>query len=62
MPANPNPDRQGSDFKGIGSRQMKAVLWSGEELGAEFDVVDIPADLKAARRGDVKLVEALPKR
>ncbi|MGO9608206.1 MAG: GTP-binding protein, partial [Verrucomicrobiia bacterium] len=38
-----------ADFKGIIDLvKMKAVTWSGEELGAQFDVVDIPADLKAA--------------
>ena len=26
--------------------QMKAIVWNGEELGASFDVVDIPDDLK----------------
>ena len=33
-------------FKGIVDLvQMKAMLWRDETLGAEFDVVDIPADL-----------------
>jgi len=27
--------------------RMKAVIWSGEELGAKFDVVEIPEDLQA---------------
>ncbi len=27
--------------------QMKAYIWHGEELGAKFSIVDIPADLKA---------------
>jgi len=26
--------------------KMKAILWKGEDLGAEFDYVDIPADLQ----------------
>jgi len=26
--------------------QMKAYIWSGEELGAKFEIVDIPAELK----------------
>ncbi|MFA7073896.1 MAG: elongation factor G [Endomicrobiaceae bacterium] len=35
-----------SDFKGIVDLvKMKAYIWSGEELGAKFDIVDIPADL-----------------
>ena len=25
---------------------MKAVIWQNEDLGAKFDIVDIPADLK----------------
>ena len=25
---------------------MKAVIWKDEKLGAEFEYVDIPADLK----------------
>ncbi|XP_027334711.1 elongation factor G-2, chloroplastic-like [Abrus precatorius] len=33
-------------FKGvIDLVRMKAIVWSGEELGAKFDFVDIPADL-----------------
>ena len=35
-----------SDFKGIVDLvKMKALIWSGEELGAKFDITDIPADL-----------------
>src|SRR5438477_10400351 len=35
------------DFAGIVDLvQMKAVIWRDETLGAEFDVVDIPEDLK----------------
>ena len=26
--------------------QMKAIVWKDESLGAEFDIIDIPADLK----------------
>merc|ERR1712113_913369 len=25
---------------------MKAIIWNGEELGASFDIVDIPEDLQ----------------
>src|SRR5690606_18295697 len=25
--------------------EMNAIVWSGEELGAKFDVIDIPAEL-----------------
>ena len=25
---------------------MKAIIWKNEDLGAKFDIVDIPADLK----------------
>src|SRR5258708_4039910 len=50
-----------ADFKGvIDLVKMKAVVWTGEELGAQFDVVDIPADLKAAAdAAHAKLVEAV---
>ncbi|WP_457094046.1 elongation factor G [Microvirga sp. P5_D2] len=49
-----------SDFKGvIDLIKMKALVWSGEALGASFDEVEIPADLKDQAieyRG--KLIEA----
>jgi elongation factor G len=36
-----------SDFKGlIDVVQMKALIWHDEQLGAKFDVVEIPAELK----------------
>jgi elongation factor G len=49
-----------SDFKGvIDLIKMKAVVWSGEALGASFDEVEIPADLKdQALEYRAKLVEA----
>ena len=35
-----------SNFQGVVDLvQMKAYIWHGEELGAKFDVTDIPADL-----------------
>jgi elongation factor G len=35
------------DFKGIVDIvQMKALVWHDEQLGAKFDIVEIPADLK----------------
>ena len=35
-----------ADFQGVVDLvQMKAYIWHGEELGAKFDVTDIPADL-----------------
>ena len=35
------------DFTGVVDLlKMKALVWSGEELGATFDVTDIPADLQ----------------
>lgn len=35
------------DFQGvIDLVRMKAIVWNGEELGASFDIVDIPADLQ----------------
>jgi translation elongation factor EF-G len=34
-------------FKGIIDLvKMKAVVWNGEELGAKFEEVDIPEDMK----------------
>ena len=60
-----------ADLKGIVDLvKMKAVVWQNEDLGAKFDVVDIPADLKekalkyrkelveAAVEEDEKLMEA----
>jgi elongation factor G len=40
--------------------KMKAIVWNGEELGAKFEEVDIPADLadKAAEYRE-KLVDAI---
>src|SRR5206468_1641661 len=50
-----------ADFKGIVDLvQMNASVWTGEELGAKFDVVDIPAELKeVAQAAHAKLVEAV---
>lgn len=37
-----------ADFKGVVDLViMKAIVWKDEALGAEFEVVEIPADLKA---------------
>src|SRR5215469_3046584 len=37
-----------SEFRGIVDIvAMKALVWHDEQLGAKFDVIDIPADLKA---------------
>ena len=49
-----------SDFAGlIDLVKMKALIWKGEELGAKWDEVDIPADLKdQADEYREKLVEA----
>ncbi|MBF9235742.1 elongation factor G [Microvirga alba] len=49
-----------SDFQGvIDLVKMKALIWSGESLGAKFDEVEIPADLKdQALEYRAKLVEA----
>ena len=48
-------------FKGIIDLVlMKALIWSGEELGAQYEVVDIPADLvEYAKAAHTKLVEAV---
>jgi elongation factor G len=37
-----------NDFKGVVDLiEMKALVWRNEELGAQWDVVEIPADLQA---------------
>jgi elongation factor G len=48
-----------SDFKGIVDLiEMNALVWRNEELGAQWDVVEIPADLKEkAEQFREKLVE-----
>jgi elongation factor G len=48
-------------FKGIVDLvQMKAHIWTGEELGAKFDVGDIPADMaEVSKVAHTKLVEAV---
>ncbi|NNM72559.1 elongation factor G [Enterovirga aerilata] len=49
-----------SNFQGvIDLIKMKAIVWSGEALGAKFDEVEIPADLQdQAAEYRAKLVEA----
>lgn len=40
--------------------EMKAYIWSGEELGAKFDIVDIPDDYKnQAAEYREKMIEAI---
>lgn len=48
-------------FKGIVDLvEMKAHVWDGEELGAKFEIIDIPVDLKEkAAEYHEKMVEAL---
>jgi elongation factor G len=48
-------------FKGVVDLvTMKGVLWHDETLGAQFDVVDIPADLvEAAKEAREKMIEAV---
>jgi len=48
-------------FKGVVDLvKMKALVWSGEELGAKFDEVDIPADLvDQANEYREKLIDAV---
>src|SRR5690606_39048822 len=39
--------------------EMKACVWNGEQLGASWDITDIPADLKdRAEEYREKLIEA----
>jgi elongation factor G len=49
-----------NDFKGVVDLiEMKALVWRNEELGAQWDVLDIPADLQArAEEYREKLIEA----
>ncbi|MAJ22571.1 MAG: elongation factor G [Candidatus Pelagibacter sp. TMED64] len=60
-----------ADLKGVVDLvKMKAIVWQNEDLGAKFDIIDIPADLKeiadkyrkelveAAVEEDEKLMEA----
>ena len=49
-----------ADLKGVVDLvKMKAVIWQNEDLGAKFDVVDIPAELKEkASKYRKELVEA----
>ena len=49
-----------ADLKGVVDLvKMKAIIWQNEDLGAKFDVVDIPADLKdKANQYRKELVEA----
>jgi elongation factor G len=48
-------------FKGVVDLvQMKALVWSGEELGAKFDITDIPADLLEKSKSErAKMIELL---
>jgi len=48
-------------FKGIVDLvRMKAHIWSGEELGAKFEIVDIPADMvEAAKAAHGHLIESV---
>ncbi|HEY1613001.1 MAG TPA: elongation factor G [Rhizomicrobium sp.] len=48
-----------AEFKGVVDLvRMKALVWHDEQLGAKFDVVEIPADLQEkAQEYHVKLVE-----
>jgi len=47
------------NFKGVVDLILnKALIWNGEELGAKFDIVEIPAELKAkAEEYRIKLFE-----
>jgi len=49
------------NFKGmVDLVKMKALIWNGEELGAKFDEVDIPADLvDKANEWREKMIDAI---
>ena len=59
VPVNMPVGRE-ENFKGIVDLiKMQAFIWTGEELGAKYNVEDIPADLKEeAKKWREKLVEA----
>jgi elongation factor G len=50
-----------ADFQGVVDLvAMKAIVWTGEELGANYDIVDIPADMQEqAEEYRGKLLETL---
>ncbi|WP_031550816.1 elongation factor G [Parvularcula oceani] len=50
-----------SDFEGVVDLiEMNAIVWRGEDLGASFDVIDIPDDLKEkAEEYREKLIETI---
>ena len=50
-----------NDFKGVVDLiEMNALVWRNEELGAAWDIVEIPADLKAkAEEYREKMIEAV---
>ncbi len=49
------------DFKGVVDLfEMKAYIWQGDELGAKFDITDIPDDLKdLAEEWREKMIESI---
>jgi len=53
------PIGEEENFKGVVDLvQMKAIIWQGGEIGAKFDVTDIPDDMKEkAQEWHEKLVE-----
>lgn len=55
------PVGQESEFKGIVDLvEMKAHIWNGEELGAKFDILDIPADLaEKAKQYRAQMIELI---
>jgi elongation factor G len=63
--ANPLPIQipvgEESAFKGVVDLvKMKALIWNGEELGASFEVTDIPADLvEKAKQYRAHMIELL---
>ncbi|HYE74168.1 MAG TPA: GTP-binding protein, partial [Blastocatellia bacterium] len=65
LSANPVPVHmpigQEDQFKGVVDLlQMKALVWKEDTKGANYDVLDIPADLKdAAEAAREKMVEAI---
>ena len=51
-----------SNLKGVVDLVLKAIIWQDESLGAKFDIVDIPDDLKEdSSKYREKLIELLRK-
>jgi len=59
--ADPDPDRVEEKFQGVVDLiAMKAIVYKAEDLGAESEIIDIPADLlEQARARREKMIEVV---